>query len=132
MQLDEYKEWLKSYKKPSKYGNVRTEYNGVKYDSAKEAEYAKYLDGLLKCKGIKAWRGQVPFVLQPKFIDRNGVKHQAIKYVADFEVTHLDGTIEIQDVKGSEDFLTDMFKLKKKLLLFKYPDINFMEVYKTK
>lgn len=132
MTIAEYREYIKTAKTPSKYGNVKTEYKGVKYDSIKEANHAKHLDMMLKGKKIKSWRGQVPFVLQDKFTDNRGVKHQAIKYIADFEVVYKDGKVEVQDVKASEDFVTDVYKIKKKLLLYKYPKINFVEIYKTK
>ncbi|CAK0771112.1 conserved hypothetical protein [Gammaproteobacteria bacterium] len=44
-----------------------------------------------------------------------------ITYRADFRVTYADGHQEIEDVKGME---TEIFKLKKKLFDYKYPDLT--------
>jgi len=68
--------------------------------------------------------------LQPKFILQegfrsNGKKYQPITYIADFQLGYSDGSIEIIDTKG---YRTKEYQLKKKLLLFKYPNINFKEV----
>ena len=45
--------------------------------------------------------------------------------MADFVVTYSDGHVEVIDVKGVR---TDVYKLKRKMLLFKYPDLIFREV----
>ena len=45
-------------------------------------------------------------------------KHRAIYYIADFEVHHLDGSIETVDIKGME---TTDFKIKQKLFDYRYP-----------
>lgn len=63
---------------------------------------------------------------QPSF-KREGKTVRAIKYVADFVVTLADGTREVVDTKG---YKTPEYKLKKKLLLYKYPGIIFKEVTK--
>jgi hypothetical protein len=56
-------------------------------------------------------------LLQEAF-EKNGRKFRKIEYVADFEVHHLDGSIEVIDVKGME---TEAFKIKRKLFEKKYP-----------
>ena len=48
---------------------------------------------------------------------------QAIKYRSDFEVTYADGSKKTIDPKGIK---TADFKLKEKMLRFKYPHIDFM------
>lgn len=48
-----------------------------------------------------------------------------IKYIADFLVKYSDGREEVVDVKGMR---TDVYKLKKKLLLHQYPEIDFKEI----
>lgn len=90
----------------SKYKNVRTEYNGVLYDSKKEANYAYRLDLLQSCGEVTKWFRQVRLPL-----DVNGQK--VCTYVVDFVVHCSDGTIEHVDVKG---YKTDVYKLKKKLV----------------
>lgn len=49
----------------------------------------------------------------------------AIKYVADFVVHYPDGLQVVVDTKG---FRTKDYLLKRKMLLYKYPDILFEEV----
>lgn len=92
--------------KISKYHNQRTTYDGVLYDSKKEANRAFELDMLKKRKVVKDWQRQVSFP-----ITINGIK--ICTYRADFKVEYHNGLIEIEDVKG---FLTDIYKLKKKLV----------------
>jgi hypothetical protein len=76
-------------KKPGKYRNEPTEYNGVRYDSKAEAKRAEYLDGLHPT-GVR-WVGQ------PRF--RLGVPENV--YVADFLVWGPQG-VRVEDVKGAE------------------------------
>lgn len=90
----------------AKYGNRASDYNGVIYDSAFEAEYAQELDLRLKAKDIKAWRRQVKIS-----IDIN--EYHICNYFCDFEVEHNDGSLELVEVKGLE---TDVYRIKRKLL----------------
>lgn len=93
----------------SKYNNVKTEYNGVKYDSKKEAFYAQKLDILSRAvyqdKRVIKYERQVPFQ-----IEIAGKK--ICKYLLDFLVTYID-RVEYVDVKGMR---TPIYKLKKKLV----------------
>jgi uncharacterized protein YlaN (UPF0358 family) len=96
----------------SKYKNVKTEYNGIKYDSKKEAAYAQTLDLLKKAEGkdkLIKWTRQIPFQ-----ISIGGEK--ICKYIADFHVSYSDRN-EIVDVKG---YKTAMYRLKKKLVEAQY------------
>ncbi len=117
----------------SKYHNIKTEYGGRSFMSKKEARYARTLDALKYAKDPKekvvSYETQVPFLLQEKFIDNKGNKHQEIKYLADFVVKYKDGREEVIDIKASKGFTTDVYKLKKKMLLYKYTNINFREIY---
>lgn len=69
---------------------------------------------------------------QPKFeliptIRRKG--HKTLRctcYYADFKyIDTKTGGLVVEDVKGFE---TDVYKIKKKLLLWKYPDLDFREI----
>lgn len=82
----------------NKYNAKKTVYNGQKYDSKKEAEYAEILDGLLKQKKILGWKRQVRFPLP----DLDWIKSKSMRswYQADFVVTDLDNTDHIVEVKG--------------------------------
>ena len=110
-----------------KYNAKKTIIGNLKFDSKKEAEY--YLK--LKAKRIN---GEINWIkLQPEFLIlrgftlENGERTKGIRYVADFEVEYADGHREIIDVKGVK---TEAYKIKKKMLLDMYPNINFIEVCK--
>jgi protein associated with RNAse G/E len=109
----------------SKYKNEKTIVNGITFDSMKEATY--YAELVMKKKAgiIAKIELQPAFVLQEGYRTKSGEKVREIKYVADFKVTYPDGKIQIVDTKG---YRTKEYKLKKKMLLFRYPDINFIEI----
>lgn len=108
-----------------KYNNDIPIVDGIRFDSRKEANYFCLLKMLKRGGVVREFERQVAFELQPKFVDRNGEKHRAINYKADFVVHYSDGRNVVVDVKG---FRTKEYLLKRKLLLFKYPDIVFEEV----
>ena len=111
-------------KRESKYHNKIAYYDGIAFDSIKERDY--YADVLLPLKWageIKSIDMQVSFVLQPPF--KNGGKTiKGIKYVADFVITYPDGRKKVIDTKG---YRTKEYQLKRKMLLYKYPEIDFEE-----
>lgn len=70
--------------------------------------------------------------LQPEYVLLEGFKHpdhgrlSPIRYRADFRYKDMkSGKIIVEDVKGAR---TDVYRIKKILLLWRYPDINFVEV----
>lgn len=104
-------------KKASKYKNERTEIDGYKFDSIKEAEYYLILKDREKCGEIRYLRLQYPVEIQPSFTDKQGNKIRAITYKADFYFYDVKlKSWRIIDVKG---FKTEVYKLKKKLLAYK-------------
>jgi|AntRauTorckE6833_2_1112554.scaffolds.fasta_scaffold00427_17 hypothetical protein len=125
MQMEK-KENSKS-KRTNKYNNKKTVVDGVKFDSKKEANFYQNLKLLQTAGEVKEFELQPVFVLLEK--DKDRVTGRGIKYIADFKITYVDGTVEVVDVKGSKKTLTAVYKIKKKLLLAKYPDINFREVF---
>ena len=100
----------------SKYGNTKVIIDGHTFDSKAEAKYYEQLKWLKQANQIKDFKLQPRYLLQEAF-EKNGKKYRRIDYVADFEIHHLDGSIEVVDVKGME---TEAFKLKKKLFEFRY------------
>ena len=110
--------------KKSKYKNEKTIVDGIQFDSIKEAEYYCKLKILKKAGEIKDFGLQPRFELQPAF-EKNGVKYQPITYVADFVIVNNDGTTDVVDVKGFE---TQVFKIKKKLFEYKYPELSLKVV----
>ncbi len=107
-----------------KYNNRKVTIDGITFDSAKEGDYYCQLKMLRMAGQIKDFERQVPYELQPKF-KHEGKTIRAIKYIADFVVIYPDGSEEVIDVKGEP---TDVYLLKRKMLLYHYPDINFKEV----
>jgi hypothetical protein len=94
----------------SKYGNVPCTFDGLRFDS--KAEMARYGDlRLLQMTGhISNLTTQPVFELAGK-----------VKYKGDFQYTENGRTI-CEDVKG---FQTDVFKLKWKQAIERYPDVEF-------
>lgn len=97
-----------------KYSAVRTETDGIKFSSKKEAAYY----GKLK---LRKQSGEViQFLMQVPFHLPGGAK-----YVVDFLEFHEGGTVHAVDVKG---MTTPMFILKRKLVEELYAPIKIETV----
>lgn len=121
--LQEYKQLQQ--KGNSKYKAKKTEVDGIKFDSQKEAN--RYLDLLVLEKAglIQDLDRQVRFELQPSY-KKKGKTIRAIYYIADFVYYDtFKGQKIVEDTKG---YRTEIYKLKKKLFEFKYPDLEIKEV----
>lgn len=114
--------------KTTKYHSRKVEKYNRTWDSQKElCEYERLLL-LQKAGEITSITCQPVIELQPHF--KYGAKmERAIKYIPDFLVVYADGRKEFIDVKASRDFKTEVYRIKRKLLLYKYPNIVFREVY---
>lgn len=100
--------------KGSKYGNRRTTYAGVTYDSGLEALVAAQLDFMQRTTGeVTRWERQVTFDLGA-----------GITYRADFVVHYATGAARTIDAKG---VLTPEFKLKRKLFEEKYGPLDIVK-----
>lgn len=109
----------------SKYHSVRNIVDGISFDSRREADRYIELKMLERAGKIKDLSLQQKFVLQPSF-RKNGKTIRAITYVADFTYYDLEKMRNVvEDVKG---FKTDVYRLKKKMFEFKYPDLTIVEV----
>lgn len=100
--------------------------DGIVFDSKAEAN--RYLElRLLETAGeIKDLELQPSYSLLEPYVRPDGKKDRGIIYRADFRYLDLKtNRIIVEDVKGA---VTDVYRLKKKLLLALYPDINFVEV----
>lgn len=112
-------EFIKFEPKPrrSKFGNLKVEIDGIKFDSKKEANYYSKLVLLQKSGEV------LKFELQPKFeININGIKCGF--YKADFKVIWKSGSVKIIDVKGMK---TPVYSLKKRIIEALY-GIKIIEV----
>lgn len=132
-----------------KIKHIKTEVDGIVFHSKMESDYYIKLKEDLANGLIKDFELQPEFILQDKYIivdgqviegshpDFNKIKRKtkaetirAIKYIGDFLVTQLDGTQVCRDTKGQS---TTEFEIKKKLFMFKYPNIKFeVIIYNSK
>lgn len=107
----------------SKYGNKKTIVDGIKFDSQKEANRYLVLKDMLMHDEIEDLQLQPKFLLQESY-KHKGVTIRKIYYIADFSYKQ-EGKLVVEDVKGKK---TDVYKLKRKLFLYRYKDIDFREV----
>lgn len=120
----------------NKYGvaekEERTFRDGTLFASKREMERWDYLLKIQTAGEIKDLESQVPFVLQESFISRQHGDISELIYVADFVYTNISfrrdypGRKIVEDSKGG--MLTQVYKLKKKLFLYKYGEHLFFEV----
>jgi len=101
----------------TKYNSKKLELDGHVFDSKAEAKYYEVLKLFQANEEILFFRLQPRYELQESF-RKDGKLHRKIEYVADFEVHHTDGSIEVVDVKG---FQTETFGVKRKLFEKKFP-----------
>jgi hypothetical protein len=121
--LEEYKQLQQKGK--SKYGNEEFIVDGITFDSKLEAKRWKELKVLQQANKITNLRRQVKFNLQPSY-KKNGKTIKSINYIADFYYYDLKKRKYIvEDTKG---FKTDVYKLKKKIFEYKYPELEITEI----
>ncbi len=89
-------------KKKSKYKNIKTVVDGIKFDSKAEATYYGILNILKRTGKVKDFEMQVVYTLTA-----------GIKYILDFKVEYSDGRIDYIDIKGMK---TQVFRIKQKLM----------------
>lgn len=105
------------YSPYQKYHAKRTEVDGIKFASKREAERYKELLLLQRAGEISGLKLQVKYELIPKQTDPvTGKAVRACNYIADF-VYMENGKQITEDCKGMK---TEVYKLKKKLMLYKY------------
>lgn len=104
------------WNKRSKYGAKKTVFDGIKFDSKKEANRYYMLKGLVNTKVISNLE------LQPRYDIIINDKFCGF-YKADFRYINNAGTIIIEDCKG---FKTAIYNLKKKIIEAMY-NIKILE-----
>lgn len=101
----------------SKYNSSPAIIDGIRFDSKAEANY-------YACLKLAEKSGQISDLkIHPKYVIWQSGKEK-ITYVADFEYTE-NGKTVVEDVKGA---ITPIFRMKKKMFLAAYPDVDFREV----
>jgi hypothetical protein len=115
--------------KQNKYKNKKVTVNGKVFDSKKEAKRYCELINMQQAGLIKDLETQKKFILLDTF-KKNGKTYRQISYYADFVYFDIYSKKTIvEDVKASKYFTTDVYKLKKKLFEYKYPDLTIKEIY---
>ena len=94
--------------KKSKYGAVKTEIDGIVFDSKHEAKRYQELRLLEQTGEITNLRLQVPYILFPK--NKHG---RSLKYIADFTYNDGNGQLIVEDAKGLK---TPVYRLKRRLM----------------
>lgn len=100
-----------------------------RFDSVKEYHRCQELRTLERAHRISNLQLQTPFLLAPAFTDKEGKKHRASIYRADFTYEEA-GQEVVEDVKAYSQtqgkyLCTETFHLKWKLLHRLYPDKTF-------
>ena len=90
-----------------KFGAIRTESDGIKFDSKKEAKYYDELKIRQRIGEVLFFLRQVPFHLPG-----------GVRYVVDFVEFRADETVAFIDVKGME---TESFRAKKRMVESLFP-----------
>lgn len=124
--------------KKNKFNAKKKEIDGIIFDSTLESKYYEHLKEEVLLNRIKSFSLQPKYILQESFITYDNktiyksnpnftsIKNKyklkvtkSITYKADFLIINNDDTILDIDVKGS--YLTEVFKLKRKLFNAVYP-----------
>lgn len=109
----------------NKYKNKKIVVDGIEFDSKKEANRYGQLKLLEKAELIKELELQKIFELQPSF-KKNGKTYRKITYKADFY--YYDNHLERYVVEDTKGFKTDIYKIKKKMFEYVYPDLELLEL----
>ena len=114
--------------KQSKYKNKKCIYNGIKFDSKKEQNRYLQLLQLEKLGIIKDLKLQVPYLLLDT-IRYKGKTYSKTSYICDFQYIDVKtNKVIVEDVKSPATAKDKVYRLKIKMLLNKYPDIDFEEI----
>ena len=112
----------------NKYHNTKVIHNGIKFDSKKERDRYITLKQLEEARIIKELE------LQPKFLLLDTIHYKSktypkTYYKADFKYfDNENGKYIIEDIKSPITAKDKVYRLKIKMLLTKYPDIEFREI----
>lgn len=112
----------------TKYHNTKVIYNGIKFDSKKEMMRYKQLNLMERAGLIR------DLELQPKYLLLDTIHYKdktypKTYYKADFRYFDINkGKYIVEDVKSPITAKDKVYRLKIKMLLTKYHDIDFVEV----
>lgn len=100
--------------KRSKHRNIKTEIDGITFDSKKEAR--RYLDlrEQQRAGAISGLLTQFRYTICIK--DKEETYQHICDYIADFTYQDRDGKVIVEDVKSSHTRKMDVYRIKKKLM----------------
>ena len=112
--------------KENKYKNKKTIIDGTTFASIKEAKRYTQLKLLEKAGLITELELQKKFILQPDYVNNEGKKIRKITYVADY--FYYDKKKKKYIVEDTKGFRTEVYKIKKKIFEFQYPNLTIKEI----
>jgi len=111
----------------NKYNAKKVDYHGITFDSRAEARRFQQLKDQLAAGAIRNLELQPRYVILPSY-KRGGRTVRKTEYVADFRYQTPDGKTIVEDVKSPITAKNPVYRLKKKMFEYKYPDVIFREV----
>lgn len=109
----------------SKYRAKKVEIDGMTFDSKHEAKDWELLKLRIRAGEIRDLERQKSFMLLDGYVNNKGQKIRPITYKCDFYYYDcVQNKWVAQDSKGMK---TDVYKIKKKMFEFRYPDIILLE-----
>ena len=103
------------------------------FDSAVEKRYYdQYVIPMFRKGQIIDYDLQRRYELLPAFDRKNGEHIRRIDYVADYWLRFRDGHVEVKDVKGSGYLVDPVAKIKRKLMYYYYPNLDFQWICYSK
>lgn len=117
--------------KTNKYNAIKTEADGIVFDSKFEAEKWNELKMLERIGIIKDLQRQVRFILLDEYVNNKGEKIRPISYIADFCFFDMKKKQNmVMDTKSVATKNIEVYRIKKKLFEYKYPEYVFVEITK--
>jgi hypothetical protein len=108
----------------NKYNARKTVVYGETFYSKREAEVFLTLLDEKRRGSVRYIKRQPRFTLIPSF-EHKGHRERPVQYTADFDVYYTDGRRKVIEVKG---YKTRDYVIRRKLFLYKNPEIDFEEV----
>lgn len=108
-----------------KYRSKKCTYDGIEFDSNLERDWYIELQKKSNKGEIINLRTQIKHVIQEGFRDNYGKKVLPITYTADHMWEDLNGITHCCDTKASDFTCTNEFKLKWKIMKYKFRDFKY-------
>ncbi len=118
----DFKDLYPAKKNKNKYNAKKVVIDGITFASTKEGKRYQELKFQEHCGVISDLELQPKYILQDKFIHKSK-SYRQIVYIGDFRYKR-DSETWVEDTKG---FKNQIYRIKKKMLLKKYNNINFIE-----